>query len=230
MRVSLSGRGPAIQQRQSIAFIGGTGQEGLGLALRFAAAGRAVNIGSRSAERAQEAAAKIKAALPKADVRGLTNLEAAEGATILVITVPYEAQAETLKGLRQAAAGKTVIDTVVPMRFDKGAASVVAVAEGSAAQQAAALLPEAHVVAAFHHLSAPKLAALDHDVPGDVIVCGDHPEAKAVAIGLAGCIAGCRGIDGGGLANARHVEAFTAVLLGINRTYKTGASLKITGV
>ena len=162
-----------MQQRQRIAFIGGTGPEGLGLALRFASVGRAVSIGSRSLERAQEAAAKIKATLPNADVRGLTNGEAAESAGTLVITVPYEAQAETLKGLRQAAAGKTVIDTVVPLRFDKGAVSVVMVPEGSAAQQAAALLPEARVVAAFHHLSAPKLAALDQDVPGDVIVCGD---------------------------------------------------------
>ena len=218
------------QPHKSIAFIGGTGPEGLGLAMRFAAAGRTIVIGSRSQERAREAAGKVRASVPHAVVSGLTNRDAAAAGDLLIITVPYDAQAETLAGIREEAKGKMIIDTVVPLRFEKGMALVMDVPEGSAAQQAASLLPESRVAAAFHHLSAPKLMALEAEVPGDVLVCSDDPAAKAETIELAGLIKGCRGLDGGGLANAAHLEAFTAVLLSLNRTYKTRASFRVAGV
>jgi NADPH-dependent F420 reductase len=213
-----------------IALIGGTGAEGLGLATRFAVAGRSVIIGSRQRERAEVAAEGIRAAVPGASARGLTNEEAAAAGGIIIVTVPYEAQVETLTALREAIGGKVVVDAVVPLKFERGVVSAVVLPEGSAAGQAAALLPQAKIAAAFHHLGAPKLMALPHDVECDVVVCADDSEAKAAAIELAACIPGCRGVDGGGLANASYVEAFTAVLIGMNRKYKTRTSVRITGI
>src|SRR3990170_2047570 len=149
-----------------IAFIGGTGPEGLGLALRLALAGEEIAIGSRSLERAERAAAEISSRAPSARVWGAENRDVVEKAGIVFVTVPYAAQRETLASLRDAIGDKTVVDTVVPLRFEKGRAQAVPVAEGSAAEEAQALLPQATVVAAFHNLSAQKLMAGDVPVDG----------------------------------------------------------------
>ena len=216
--------------RHSFAFVGGTGPEGLGLAMRFALAGYEVIIGSRRPERAQEAAEKVLGKVSKAAVRGLENQAAVNAADCVVITVPYSGQKETLEGLRAAIGGKIVIDTVVPLEFDKGKITALIVEEGSASQQAQAALPEARVIGAFQNLSAKELMAIEHPVPADVVVCGDHADAKQDVMELAESIEGVRAIDGGGLANARYVEDITALLANINKIYKAHSSIKIVGV
>ncbi|MSQ33120.1 MAG: NADPH-dependent F420 reductase [Dehalococcoidia bacterium] len=213
-----------------LAFIGGTGPEGLGLAVRFAAAGEEVIIGSRSAERAQEAAAKIVALVPTARVSGAENPDAARQGEVVFITVPFEGQRDILLALREAIGAKLVVDTVVPLAFEKGRARALSVAEGSATQQAQALLPQALVTGAFHNLSAQKLMRVDEDLGSDVIVVGDDPEARRRVMALAGRLKGVRGIDGGPLVNARYVEELTALILNINRTYKVQAGIKLTGI
>ena len=213
-----------------IALIGGTGAEGLGLAVRFAAAGRRVIIGSRLKERADECAQKVRDLVAGATVTGAENINAAQEAGTIVLTLPYEGQVTTLEQLRIPAAGKVVVTAVVPMRFSKGSASMIVVPEGSAAEQAARLLPESRVIAAFHHLSAQKLMALGKEVPADVVVVGDDRAAKDEAYALVGTIQGCRPVDGGPLSNARYVEELTALLVSINRIYKAQSSIKIMGV
>ena len=213
-----------------LAFIGGTGPEGLGLAVRFAAAGEDIIIGSRSLERAQEAVAKIVALVPQARASGAENPEAARQGEVIFITVPFEGQRDVLLGLREAIGAKLVVDTVVPLVFEKGRARAIAVAEGSATQQAQALLPQALVTGAFHHLSAPKLLKVDVDLGSDVIVVADDAQARRQVMALAERIKGVRGIDGGPLANARYVEELTALILGINRTYKVQAGIRLTGL
>ena len=216
--------------RHSFAFVGGTGPEGLGLAMRFAMAGHEVIIGSRRLERAQEAAEKVLAKVPTATVRGLENQAAVEASEYVVITVPYSGQKDTLEGLRAAIGDKIVIDTVVPLEFDKGKITALIVEEGSASQQAQAALPEARVIGAFQNLSAKELMAIEHPVPADVVVCGDHADAKKAVMEIAESIEGVRAIDGGALANARYVEDITALLANINKIYKAHSSIKIVGV
>lgn len=218
------------QGKRAIAFIGGTGPEGLGLAMRFAHAGEPVIIGSRKQDRADDAAQKIKQTVPHADARGLDNKAAVQAGEIIFITVPFDGQASTLEDLKDVLSGKIVVDTVVPLKFEKGKISAVLVAEGSAAQQAARIIPAAKVVGAFQNLSAHELMDLEHPIPADVVVCGDDAAARKTVIELAGKIEGCRGIDGGGLANARYVEEITALLLNINKIYKTQSMIKIVGV
>jgi NADPH-dependent F420 reductase len=212
-----------------LAFIGGTGEEGMGLAYRFAKAGYPCAIGSRSAERAQESVAELlkrDGALP---LRGCPNADAAAGAEVVVVTTPYSAQADTLPPLADALAGKIVVSAVVPMEFADGRASMIDVPEGSAAQQEQALLPRSRVVAAFQNLSARKLLK-GGTVDADVVVCADDNDARQQIIALAGEIEGVRGINGGALPNARFVEAITVLLVSINRNYKTQAGIKIAGI
>lgn len=213
-----------------IALIGGTGAEGIGLALRFAAAGRQVIIGSRSMDRADESAQKVRDLVAGAAITGAENSVAAQAATTIVLTLPFEGQVPALEVLRTPAAGKVVVTAVVPMRFSKGSVSMIVVPEGSAAEQAARLLPESRVIAAFHHLSAQKLMTLGKEVPADVVVVGDDRAAKDEAFALVNTIQGCRPVDGGPLSNARYVEELTALLVGINRIYKIQSSIKIMGV
>ena len=214
----------------TIGFIGGTGPEGKGLAYRFALAGHDVVVGSRSAERAEEAAREIAQHAGSSNARGAANEDAARAAEIVVLTVPYSAQAGTLPRLADACAGKVVISTAVPLEFESGRPSMPQVPEGSAAQQAQAMLPASRVVGAFHNLSATKLwkdaSALDQDV----IVCADDADAKRDAMALAGEIAGVRAVDGGPLAASRYVEGITVLLIGINKAYKTAAGVRIVGV
>ena len=211
-----------------IGFIGGTGEEGMGLAYRFAKAGHACTIGSRAIEKAQTAVAELHekdAALP---LTAATNEDAA-AADIVIVTTPYTAQAATLPPLAAALAGKIVVSTVVPMAFEAGKASLIAVREGSAAQQEQALLPGAKVVAAFQNLSAKKLLK-GGAVEADVVVCADDAGAKKQIMELASAIEGVRAIDGGALANAQMVEGITVLLVSINRNYKTQAGVRIAGI
>jgi len=213
-----------------IAFIGGTGPEGLGLALRMAMAGEEVVIGSRKLDRAEAAAAWVRERRPSARVRGALNGEAVAGADVVFVTVPYDGHRSVLSELAGALEGKVVVDAVVPVTFEKGLARAVSVEDGSAAQEAQGLLPRSRLVAAFHTLSARKLQQGDTVIEGDILVCGDDPEAKATAMALAEKIPGLRAVDGGGLANARYVEQITVLLLNLNRVHKAETGIRIVGL
>jgi NADPH-dependent F420 reductase len=212
-----------------LAFIGGTGEEGMGLAYRFAKAGHACAIGSRAIEKAQGAVAELLEKDASLPLTAATNEDAAAGADIVIVTTPYSAQAATLPPLASALAGKVVVSTVVPMSFEGGKAALLAVAEGSAAQQQQALLPASTVVAAFQNLSAKKLLK-GAPIEADVVVCADDAAAKGRIIELAVAIEGVRGVDGGALANAQMVEGITVLLVSINRNYKTQAGIRIAGI
>jgi NADPH-dependent F420 reductase len=210
----------------AIGILGGTGPQGRGLARRFAMAGHPVIIGSRVHDRAYAVAREIGH-----DVRGLANKDAARAATLVIAAVPWEGHAELLTGLASELAGKIVVDCVNPMGFDKRGAYPLPVAEGSAAQQAAALLPNSRVVAAFHHVSAVLL--LDPEVDNldqDVLVLGDDRYATDLVQVLAGRIPGMRGVYAGRLRNCGQIEALTANLVSINRRYKAHAGLRITDI
>ncbi len=215
---------------ERLAFVGGTGPEGLGLAMRFAAAGHAIVIGSRSPQRAQEAAAKVRAKVRQARVEGKVNQEAVAAGEIVVVTIPFAGHHDALEALAPVIGAKIVIDVASPLAFEGGQITVLAVPEGSAAQQAQALLPQAEVVAAFHHLDATELQRVDKPLEADVIVCGDHPQSKLRTMALAEQIAGVRALDGGPLANSRYLEEFTAILLSLNKNYRAHTALRIQGI
>lgn len=214
-----------------LAFIGGTGPEGTGLALRFAALGHPVIIGSRGRERAREVAGQlVREAGYGADVSGEENDRAAAAARVIFLTVPYSAQGPLLPTLADAVGGGVLISTVAPLVFQGGHPRPVHVPDGSAAQEAHRLLPEARLVAAFHHLSAKHLADLSHPLEGDVLVCGDDGEAKEVAMELVRELRELRPVDAGDLGYAAVLESLTAVLIGINRRYRTESGVRIVGV
>jgi NADPH-dependent F420 reductase len=214
-----------------LAFVGGTGPEGLGLAMRFARAGHEVAIGSRSPERGEEAAAKVREAVPGAVATGSDNATVVRDADVVFLTFPYSGQAATLEALATALAGKVVCNVVAPLEFRQGVGAVALdVPGGSALQEAIAQLPESRVVSAFQNLSAEELQHLDHPVEADVLVCGRDAEAKQVIIGLANQIAGVRGIDAGGPSQSRYVEMLTALLINLNRKHKTQTSIRIVGI
>lgn len=218
----------------TIAVLGGTGPEGFGLALRWARAGETVIIGSRDASRAREAAAKIQAAVGSAaKVSGDENSAACAAAGVLVLTVPFEGQAALLKQIKTAIrAGSIVIDATVPLAASVGgrATRTLGIWQGSAAQQAAELIPQGvSVVAAFHNTSAEVLNG-DDPVDCDVIVCSDDPAASRTVRTLATRIPGVRAIDGGKLENARILEQITALLIGLNIRHKGHSGIRITGL
>jgi len=217
-----------------IAVIGGTGPAGMGLALRWARAGETVIIGSRNEERAQQAAAAIqRRAGPDANVSGMENSAACAAADILMLTVPFEAQATLLKQLKPAMTeGSILIDATVPLAASVGgrASRTLGVWQGSAAQQAAELVPrEVSVVAAFHNLSAEMLNG-EAPLDCDVIVCSNDSDAAQLTRELAAKIPGVRPVDGGPLQNARIVEQITALLIGMNIRFKGHAGIRITGL
>jgi len=208
----------------TIGVLGGTGEQGRGLALRLGRSGLRVVIGSRDAARAQASAAEI-------GVEGASNEDCATAADVVIVAVPWDGHAATLESLRGSLVGRIVVDCVNPLGFDKQGAFGLAVPEGSAAQQAALLLPDSRVVAAFHHVSAVLL--LDETVASldtDVLVLGDDREATDIVQALAARIPGMRGIYGGRLRNAGQVEAFTANLISMNRRYKAHAGIRVTDV
>ncbi|WP_106398324.1 NADPH-dependent F420 reductase [Actinocorallia populi] len=213
----------------TIGILGGTGDQGKGLARRFALAGHQVIIGSRAADRAQEAADELGGA--DKGLRGLDNAACATESDIVIIAVPWGGHQATLQALRSELAGKIVVDCVNPMGFDKKGAYALPVEEGSAAQQAEAILTESRVVAAFHHVSAVLLLDPQVDtIDLDVLVLGDDREATDLVQALAAQISGVRGVYGGRLRNAHQVEAFTANLISINRRYKAHAGIRLTDV
>ncbi|MGY1615532.1 NADPH-dependent F420 reductase [Geodermatophilus sp. SYSU D00691] len=221
-----------------VGVLGGTGPQGRGLAVRLAAAGQRVLLGSRDADRcaviAEEVAERARSAAAPGvavSVTGGGNADVAGAADLVIVAVPYDGHAALLAGLAPALAGKVVVDCVVPMGWDELGAYVLDVPEGSAAQQAAALLPDSTVVGAFHHLSARLLEDLSHPtIDGDVMVVGDDRAAMDLVQALAGRLPGMRGIYAGRLRNARQVEALTINLVSVNRRYKAHAGIRITDV
>jgi len=220
----------------TIAVIGGTGDQGLGLALRWAMAGRRVLVGSRDPARAAAAAENIRArAGASVPVSGSGNPEAAASAELVVLTVPFMAQIETLKSIAPAMRpGQILVDVTVPLEAAVGGAPTrtLGVWAGSAAEQAAANVPAGvEVAAAFHNVSAYALRHLEHAIDCDVLVCAERPETRAAVRPWVEAIRDCRYVDGGRLENARIVEALTALLIGMNVRYKThAAGIRITGL
>lgn len=217
-----------------IAIIGGTGPAGTGLALRWARAGETIIIGSRDEQRAQVAAAAIqRKAGNQANVSGMENSLACAAVDILMLTVPFEGQATLLKQLKNTITeGSILIDATVPLASAVGgrASRPLGVWQGSAAQQAAELVPKGvSVVAAFHNLSADLLNG-DDPVDCDVVVCSDDPDAAQLTRELAAKIPGVRAVDGGKLENARIVEQITALLIAVNIRHNGHAGIRITGL
>ncbi len=217
-----------------IAMVGGTGPEGRGLAARFAMAGHEVVIGSRDAARAADVAADLLAMLaehghPGAALSGAGNAEAVAACDLAVIVVPYEGHQSTLESLADGLAGKVVIDAVVPVRFERGPRPIE-VAEGSATEQAAALLPESKVVGAFHNLGADALLRVDESIGADVLMTGGDADAKALVSALAEQIEGVRAVDAGPLRYSRFTEGITILLIGINGRYRTHTAVRVTGL
>ena len=215
----------------TIGVLGGTGPLGGGLARRFAAAGVTVLVGSRDHAKGERIAEEIRADVPGGSVTGGVNAETARQSDLLVVAVPYEGHGDLLFSLAGPLAGKIVVDAVNPLGFDQQGPFALAVQEGSAAEQAAALLPDSRATAAFHHVSAPLL--LDLQLPTvelDVLVLGDDREATDVVQALAELIPGARGIYAGRLRNAGQVEALTANIISINRRYRAHAGIRVTDV
>jgi 8-hydroxy-5-deazaflavin:NADPH oxidoreductase len=217
-----------------VTIIGGTGALGFGLALRWGAAGVAVVIGSRAAERAQQTAERAREQVPEGSFEGLENAAAAERADVVVLTVPFRNQSENLTNLKEALrAGQLLIDATVPLAaaVSGRATRVLGVPQGSAAQQAAEMVPEGvRVVSALHSVSAPMLGDLEHKLDEDVLVCGDRRDDKREAAALIARIPGLRPVDAGRLEMAGIAESLTALLISINARYKTHAGIRITAL
>ncbi|WP_049571593.1 NADPH-dependent F420 reductase [Streptomyces sp. SBT349] len=209
----------------TVGVLGGTGDQGRGLAYRLAVAGHTVVIGSRSADRATAAADEIGHG-----VLGRDNAGCARESDVVIVAVPWEGHAPTLAGLREELAGKLVVDCVNPLGFDRKGAYPLVPDEGSAAEQAAALLPDSRVTAAFHHLSAVLLQDPSVErIETDVMVLGESRADCAVVQALAARIPGMRGIFAGRLRNAHQVESLVANLIAVNRRYTTHAGIRLTG-
>jgi NADPH-dependent F420 reductase len=216
----------------TIAIIGGTGPQGKGLGYRFAKDGHDVVLGSRSEERALEAAEELDARITGAgSVRGAANAKAAEAADVVLLAIPWDGHDELVEALAPDLSGKVVVSCVNPLGFDKRGPYGLDLGSTSAAENAQALLPDSHVIGAFHHLSAVTLIGdanvLDHE---DVLVCGDDKEAKAQVIELAATVTGKPGIDAGALRLARQLEPLTAVLISINKRYKVRSGIAVSGL
>jgi NADPH-dependent F420 reductase len=213
-----------------IGIVGGTGKEGSGLGMRWAAAGHEILIGSRDPERARNKAAELTAGTPALRVRGLSNVDAVEAADVVVLAVPASGLRTTLPDVRNACRGKIVISTVVPLTFG-GGRLFTPPPQGSSAEEAQEILgPEARVVAAFHHIAAHELQAGDQPIECDLLLCGGDAEARKVVTELGASI-GLRAVEVGALTNAGPLEGITAVLATINRRYKLkNSGIKITGL
>jgi len=219
----------------AIAILGGTGDQGLGLALRFAKAGRPVVIGSRKLERAEAATAKVRKEIPDGDIEGFDNEDAATRAPIVILSVPFEHLVSTVKGIRdKLAEGQVVVSMGVPLAtaIGDGAARTVGIWQGSCAELVQALVPAGvHVVSAFQNVSAHRLQRLAEEVECDVLVSGAKVPRERV-MSLCDLVPGLRAVNGGPLANARIVEEITALLIGLNVRYKVseGLGIRITGL
>lgn len=218
----------------TVGFLGGTGDQGRGLAYRLARAGQPVLLGSRSAQRAVQAAEELRAlpGLPAdVSISGGDNVEVATRSDVVVVAVPWAGHRDTLADLREPLAGKVVVDCVNPLGFDRQGPYPLPVEEGSAVQQAAALLPQSRVCAAFNHVSAPLLADPTIDrIDLDVLICTEERELVGIVAALAARIPGMRGVYAGRLRNAHQIEAFTANLIAINKRYKAHAGIRVTDI
>jgi len=214
----------------TIAILGGTGPQGRGLARRFAQAGLTVVIGSRTAGKAEKTAAEVAESSGGA-VSGAANADAASAAGVVLVVVPWDGHAELLRELKPQLDGKIVVDCVNPLGFDKQGPFALKVEEGSATEQAAAILSDSTVVGAFHNVSAvlledPEVETIDTDV----LVLGDDREATDLVQALADAVPGMRGVYAGRRRNAHQVEALTANLIAMNRRYKAHAGVRVTDV
>ncbi len=214
-----------------IALVGGTGPEGRGLAQRLALAGHAVVIGSRSAQRAAEVATELSIATSgNGSIEGTDNASAVGPADLTLLTIPYSGIEETLPPLRAALRSRIVVSTIAPIEFRDGKPVALSVEAGSAAQAVAELLPESRVVSAFQTVDSHALGDLQHDLDTDVLVTSDDTDARRLVVRLANGIAGVRALSAGRLAGSRYVEECTALLITLNRIYKSHAGIRITGI
>ncbi len=213
----------------NIAILGGTGKEGAGLATRWARGGHSIIVGSRDEARAKTKAAELREVTGKVPIIGHANTDAARLGEVVVLALPALGLAATLPELREGCRGKVVVSAVVPLAFG-GPRLFTPPPAGSCAEEAQALLPDARVVAAFHHIAAHELADTDRPIDCDLLMCGGGADAKAVVTKLAVSM-GLRAVDVGALSNAGPLEGITAVLATINRRYKLkDAGIRITGL
>jgi 8-hydroxy-5-deazaflavin:NADPH oxidoreductase len=231
MDEQVAGQTPERGAGIAVGILGGTGPQGRGLGLRLALAGHRILVGSRDAARAAQAAAELREAAGRdVDIDGAGNAEVCVSADVVLVTVPYEAQRATLPPLADALAGKVVVCCVNALAVDELGPRPVRVEAGSAAEECAQLLPGARVASAFQNVSARRLARIGEPVTVDVLVCSDDEDAAAAAMALADRIDGMRSVRAGALRLSQPVEDLTAVLVGINRRYKTHAGIRIDGV
>ena len=214
----------------TIGFVGGTGPQGTGLALRLATAGHRVLIGSRTAQRAQDAVSKVLLAAPDAQVEGRDNEAACVDADIVVVVVPYSAQRATLEALVPAIGDKIVVNCVNSLGFDAAGPHPVAVPAGSAAEECQLLVPAARVVGAWQNVSAVKLNRAHEPLEVDVLLTGNDEEARGVVAGLVESIPGMSAVHAGPLRLSRPIEEMTAVLIAVNQRYKIQAGVKVAGL
>jgi len=218
----------------TIGFLGGTGPEGLGLALRFAVAGETILIGSRQVQRGEEAAASLHAKLPNTvpatRIRGCDNAAAAQAADIVALTFPFNAVDPVLTELAASLAGKLILDVVNPLKLRKGVFHMTPVAAGSAGELIQSLLPTAHVVSGFKNLSATELLDLNQVLHGDVLLCSDIDDATRYFVDLIAKMPELRAVDAGSLINTRHLESITTLLLNLNRQHQALTSIQILGL
>jgi NADPH-dependent F420 reductase len=213
------------------AVLGGTGAQGLGLALRLAAAGESVIVGSRVAERARDAAAKVRERVPGARVEGLENAAASRGADRIFIAFPAGGLVAALDGVAHELAGKLVVDVMVPLAFRRGRADLAPVdGAPSVAELVQAHLPHSRVVSAFKNVAADLLQELAQPLRGDVLISGDDAEARAEVAAIVARLPELRPVDAGALANARYSEAITALLVNLNRLHHARTSIAIVGL
>lgn len=213
----------------NIAILGGTGKEGAGLGTRWALAGHSIILGSRDEARAKTKAAELREVTRKIPIIGHANVDAARLGEVVVLALPASGLAATLPEMREGCRGKVVVSTVVPLTFG-GPRLFTPPPAGSSAEEAQALLPEAKVVAAFHHIAAHELADMARPIECDLLMCGGDAEAKDAVTRLAVSM-GLRAVDVGALSNAGPLEGITAVLATINRRYKLkDAGIRITGI
>ncbi|TMA37173.1 MAG: NADPH-dependent F420 reductase [Deltaproteobacteria bacterium] len=220
-----------VQVMSRLAFVGGTGPQGLGLAMRFAQAGETVLIGSRSASRADATASRIRAAVPGAVAEGVENLDAIARSERIVLTLPAAALPTFLETARTPLAGKLVIDVAVPVALRDGFFELAPVPGApSAGELVQKAVPSARVVSAFKNVSAERLQDLSAALEGDVVLCGDDAAARTEVAALVAKLPGLRAVDAGRLANARYLEAITALLLNLNRRFRARTSIAIVGL
>jgi 8-hydroxy-5-deazaflavin:NADPH oxidoreductase len=221
------------EQTIKIAILGGTGPEGIGLAVQLAAVGHEIVLGSRSADRAAEAASLVEARLDDTDftaIRAAENEFACDAAELIFLTVPYAGQGPMLELVGPSMQDKIAVNVIAPLRFAGGQAIASPPPAGSAAEEAREQCPGARWVAGFHTLPASELARRDAILDADALICGDDGEAKSGVIAIANQMPGIRGVDAGPLSAARYLEGATALLINMNRLHKAHAALRITGI